>query len=65
VIADDALRVALGRDFPQVAARCAQRASFMRDVIGMDVPPELLPLADSCGIVAPWLLDAEQIVTLR
>ena len=64
VIADSGLRAALARDFPEVAARCARRAGFMRAVIGMDVPPDLLPLADTCGIVAPWLLDPEQVVSL-
>lgn len=65
VIADDALRAALAAEFPAVAARCAARATFMRDVIGMDVPDTLLPLADTCGIVAPYLLDPGQVILLR
>ena len=36
----------------------------MRAVIGMDVPDCLLPLADTCGIIAPWLLDPAQVVVL-
>jgi Xaa-Pro aminopeptidase len=64
-IADDALRAELAAGFPDVAARCAARAAFMRDVIGLDVPDTLLPLADTCGIVAPFLLDAGQVITLR
>jgi len=65
VIADEALRAELGRRFPAVAHRCAGRARFMRDVIGMEVPDTLLPLADTCGVLPPWLLDARQVVTLR
>lgn len=49
---------------PEVADRCARRRAFMREVIGMDVPYTLLPLADTCGIVAPFLLAPGQIVTL-
>lgn len=64
VIADTTLRAELVARFPAVAARCAARAAFMRDVIGMDVPEGLLPLADTCGIVAPWLLDARQVIAL-
>ena len=64
VIADAALRADLAARFPAVAARCAQRAAFMREVIGMDVPDDLLPLADTCGIVAPWLLDPGQVIAL-
>ena len=62
VIADSTLRAELKRDFPEVAARCDARAHFMRDVVGMTVPDTLLPLADTCGIVAPYLLDPAQIV---
>ena len=64
VIADAALRADLASRFPDVAARCARRAAFMRDVIGMAVPEGLLPLADTCGIVAPWLLDPGQVIAL-
>ncbi len=64
VIADAALRGDLMTGFPAVAARCAARAGFTRDVIGMDVPDTLLPLADTCGIVAPFLLDPAQVIVL-
>jgi hypothetical protein len=64
VIADAELRLQLQARFPRVLDRAGQRQSFMRDVIGMAVPDCLLPLADTCGIVAPWLFDAGQVVTL-
>jgi hypothetical protein len=64
VIADGALQADLARDFPEVLARCQARAAFMRDVIGMEVPGCLLPLADTCGIIAPWLLDPAQVLAL-
>jgi Xaa-Pro aminopeptidase len=62
VIADAALCATLEREFPDVARRCAARARFMREVIGMEVPDTLLPLADTCGIVAPFLFDPAQVV---
>ncbi len=65
VIADAHLRADLAAAFPDVAARIARRQAFMRDVIGMDVPETLLPLADTCGIVAPYLLDPGQVISLR
>jgi Xaa-Pro aminopeptidase len=65
VIADAGLRAALARDFPAVSARIARRQAFMRDTIGIDVPDCLLPLADTCGIVAPFLLDPSQVIALR
>ncbi|OYX23996.1 MAG: hypothetical protein B7Z10_10075 [Rhodobacterales bacterium 32-66-7] len=62
VIADSDLRATLARDYPNVARRCDARARFMREVIGMDVPETLLPLADTCGIVAPFLFDPAQVL---
>jgi hypothetical protein len=62
VIADAALRRNLEQDFPNVARRCASRARFLREVIGMKIPDDLLPLADTCGIVAPFLFDPAQVV---
>ncbi|MCU0903246.1 MAG: hypothetical protein MUE83_05160 [Tabrizicola sp.] len=64
VIADEALRAELARKHPNAARRCAARAEFMTRVIGMVVPDSLLPLADTCGIIAPWLLDPAQVVVL-
>ena len=65
VIADAALQADLAARFPDVAARCAVRARFMRDVIGLDVPATLLPLADTCGVIAPYLFDPGLVMTLR
>jgi Xaa-Pro aminopeptidase len=62
VIADPALRQDLAKHHPNVARRCEARARFLREVIGIEVPDCLLPLADTCGIVAPFLLDPAQVV---
>lgn len=64
VIADEALGAEIAARFPRVAARIAGRQAFMREVIGMAVPETLLPLADTCGIIAPWLLDPGLVLTL-
>jgi Xaa-Pro aminopeptidase len=64
VIADTALRLQLASQFPAVLDRAGQRRTFMREVVGMDVPDTLLPLSDTCGIVAPWLFDPGLVVTL-
>lgn len=64
VIADEALRADLAKRFPRVAARCEARGRFMREVIGLKVPDTLLPLADTCGLIAPFLLDPAQVAAL-
>lgn len=65
VIADAPLMAEVRARFPKVAGRIAARQDFMRRVIGMEVPEGLLPLADTCGIVAPWLFDPGLVVTLK
>lgn len=64
VIADADLASALAETYPETMRRVRARQAFMRDVIGMDVPDELLPLADTCGVVAPFLLAPRKVVTL-
>jgi hypothetical protein len=55
----------LARAFPQVLARCEARAGFMREVLGMEVPDALLPLADTCGVLVPFFLAPDRVMTLR
>lgn len=63
-IADAALAAELAVRFPAVADRVRRRQAFMRGVIGMEVPDTLLPLADTCGIIAPWLLAPRRVLAL-
>lgn len=65
VIADEALRADLAARFPAVAERIARRQAFMREQIGLAVPDCLLPLADTCGVVAPWLFSPRKVIVLR
>jgi Xaa-Pro aminopeptidase len=64
VIADEALAEALGRAHPDLLARARHRQRFMRDTVGLNVPDTLLPLADTCGVVAPYLLAPRKIMSL-
>lgn len=63
VIADDALRAMLAQRHPAVAARIAGRRAFMGER-GFDLPETLLPLADTCGVVAPFLLAPRRLARL-
>lgn len=64
VIADDALRADLEARHPEVAARIAARADFMRDVMGFDVPETMLPLSDMAGIAPPFLFAPQRLIAL-
>jgi hypothetical protein len=63
-IAGPDLRRDLAAGFPGVMARIARRRDFMAGALGIELPETVLPLADTCGIVAPWLLAPDQVVTL-
>ena len=65
VIADADLVAALAAEQPQVLARARARQDFMRAVIGLAVTDCLLPLADTCGLVAPFLLAPRRVISLR
>ena len=65
MVADVELRGGLEQSFPAVAARCERRRAFMREAIGLDVPDTLLPLADTCGVIAPFLLAPRRLIALR
>jgi Xaa-Pro aminopeptidase len=64
VIADAALQAELTAKYPEVASRCQARAEFMKTVIGLDITDTLLPLADTCGVVAPYLLDPSLVIAI-
>lgn len=64
VIADEALRSDLKARHPDVAARIAARAAFMRDRLGFDVPETMLPLSDLAGIAPPFLFAPEKLIVL-
>jgi Xaa-Pro aminopeptidase len=60
VIADGALRAMLEARHPMVAARIEMQRSFMREA-GFALPDTLLPLADTCGVVAPYMLAPRRL----
>lgn len=64
VIADEALRAELDRDWPDLAARIRARGVLMRDTLGFALPETLLPLSDTGGLLAPFLLRHERVVAL-
>lgn len=64
VIADAGLRAALRAEHPALMDRVQMRQRFMCGTLGQDVPDSLLPLADTCGIVAPFLLDPGMVISL-
>jgi hypothetical protein len=64
VVADAQLRQELAERFPECYARCQARRQFMRDVLGFDLPEELLPLSNIPAIVPPFFLSPNTVFAL-
>jgi hypothetical protein len=56
VLADATLRRQLEASHPDCYARCQRRRAFMIDVLGIDLPEEVLPLSNMPTIVPPFFL---------
>ncbi len=57
-LADEALRAELERAYPELMARVAERRAFMRNVLGLRLAPEILPLSFANAWLPPFWLDA-------
>ena len=65
VLADAELRRNLQTLYPACFARCHKRRAFMIDVLGIDLPEEVLPLSNMPAIVAPFFLRPNQIFAIQ
>jgi hypothetical protein len=65
VIADESLRRQIKEQFPDCFARCQRRRTFMIDVLGIEVPEEVLPLANIPAIVPPFFLEPNIILAME
>jgi Xaa-Pro aminopeptidase len=65
VIADSELRAQLKESAPDCYERCQKRRSFMEDVLGIELPEEVLPLSNTCAIVPPFFLTPNRVLALE
>ena len=65
VLADRELRQQLQDSFPDCYARCMQRRKFVTDVLGIELPDEVLPLSNIPAIVPPFFLAPNEIFALE
>jgi Xaa-Pro aminopeptidase len=65
VIADAALRKQLQEQWPDCYRRCEARRSFMIEVLGIELPEEVLPLSNMPAIVVPFLLRPNTVFALE
>lgn len=56
-LADASLRAELARDYPELWARVERRRAYVRDVLGIQLSDEVLPLAGTLAYLRPYLLS--------
>ena len=65
VIADEALRAELARDYPEVYARIMARRAFAEEQIGIRLKPEVLPLSNCFAEFNPFALRRGMSIAVR
>jgi hypothetical protein len=64
VLADEALRQELSGRAPDAWERIQARRRFMRDALGIEIHPDVLPLSNIPAWLPPFLLDPGRSMTL-
>ena len=62
-IADESLRSALQRDYPNVWSRIDQRRDYLHQRLGIDLPESVLPLSNTPAWHSPYALSPELALT--
>jgi hypothetical protein len=65
VVADAELRAQLKESARDCYFRCQKRRAFMSDVLGVELPEEVLPLSNTCAIVPPFFLSPNTVMALE
>jgi hypothetical protein len=63
-LADDALRASFAATYPEAWARIQARRAFMRDALGIDLHPDVLPLSNLAAALPPFLLRPDRVLAL-
>jgi hypothetical protein len=63
-LADEELRRELQQKFPEAWDRIEARRRFMRDVLGIDLKPEVLPFSNIPAYLPPFLLSPKRVMTV-
>ncbi len=63
-LADEALRATLADRYPDVWQRITARREFMRDALGIDLHPDVLPFSNIPAYLSPFLLRPDRVMTM-
>ncbi|MGX7031596.1 M24 family metallopeptidase [Vagococcus zengguangii] len=62
VMADEALRLELKRDYPEFWQRVEKRRDYIVNELGISLSDEILPLASTVGYLRPMFLNKELVI---
>lgn len=65
IVAGPALRAALGREYPEVYARILARQRAFREVLGIDLCDDVLPLTNINAAMFPFMLNPDIVFALE
>jgi Xaa-Pro aminopeptidase len=63
-LADESLRAAFAAAYPEAWDRIRARRDFMRERLGIELHPDVLPFSNIPGWLAPFLLGSERAMTM-
>ncbi|MBL7767858.1 MAG: hypothetical protein JNK20_02745 [Flavipsychrobacter sp.] len=65
VVADEKLQQELKNMYPDCYDRCMARREFMQEELGFLLPKEILPLSNTAGLVPPFFLDYQTVLSFK
>jgi Xaa-Pro aminopeptidase len=63
-LADETLRADLADRYPDAWARIQERRRFMRDAIGIELHPDVLPFSNIPAYLPPFILRPDRVMTM-
>jgi len=63
-LADESLRETLADRYPEAWGRITARREFMRDSLGIDLHPDVLPFSNIPAYLPPFLLRHDRVMTM-
>ena len=63
-IADEPLRKKIASEFPETWSRILARRKFMKEVIGINLKPEVLPFSNIPAYLTPYMLSPDKALII-
>ena len=64
-LADETLRQELAQKFPDAWQRIQARRKFMKDMLGINLKPEVLPFSNIPAYLPPFILSGDKVLTVK